>query len=148
MNQTPNTNKAQALASEKTELKREVGLFGGVSVLGGIMIGSGIFYLGSIVLQRSGMSMGLALLVWALGGLVVLFSGICYAELGAMMPKAGGGYVYLREAYGERVAFMSGFSNFILGSSGSIAALAVAFPEAIASLVPLSPWPARPSPSG
>ncbi|MBC2870066.1 APC family permease [Bittarella massiliensis (ex Durand et al. 2017)] len=139
MNQTPNTTKAQALASEKTELKREVGLFGGVSVLGGIMIGSGIFYLGSIVLQRSGMSMGLALLVWALGGLVVLFSGICYAELGAMMPKAGGGYVYLREAYGERVAFMSGFSNFILGSSGSIAALAVAFPEAIASLVPLSP---------
>ena len=91
MNQTPNTTKAQALASEKTELKREVGLFGGVSVLGGIMIGSGIFYLGSIVLQRSGMSMGLALLVWALGGLVVLFSGICYAELGAMMPKAGGG---------------------------------------------------------
>ena len=61
-----------------------------------------------------------------IGGLITLMSGICYAELGAMMPKAGGGYVYLREAYGERVAFMSGCSNFILGSSGSIAALAVA----------------------
>ncbi len=126
------------LQSEKTEFKREVGLFGGVSVLGGIMIGSGIFYLGSYVLMRAGMSQGLALIVWVIGGLVILASGICYAELGAMMPKAGGGYVYLREAYGERTAFMSGFSNFILGSSGSIAGLAIAFPEAISSLVPIS----------
>ena len=56
-----------------------------------------------------------------------MLSGICYAELGAMMPKTGGQYVYLREAFGERLAFMSGFSTFLLGSSGSIAALAVAF---------------------
>ena len=126
----------ELLISEKTEFRREVGLFGGISVLAGIMIGSGIFYIGGIVLLRCGMSLGLALLVWILGGLVTLMSGICYAELGAMMPKAGGGYVYLREAYGERIAFMSGFSNFILGSSGSIAALAVAFSSAIASLMP------------
>ena len=128
----------EALSSEKTEFKREVGLFGGISVLAGIMIGSGIFYIGGIVLLRCGMSLGLALLVWVIGGLITLMSGICYAELGAMMPKAGGSYVYLREAYGEKVAFMSGFSNFILGSSGSIAALAVAFSAAIASLVPES----------
>lgn len=128
----------QELTSEKTELRREVGLFGGISVLAGIMIGSGIFYIGGIVLQRSGMSLGLALLVWLVGGLITLMSGICYAELGAMMPKAGGGYVYLREAYGERVAFMSGFSNFVLGSSGSNAALAVAFSAAIASMIPSS----------
>ena len=128
----------EALSSEKTEFKREVGLFGGISVLAGIMIGSGIFYIGGIVLLRCGMSLGLALLVWIIGGLITLMSGICYAELGAMMPKAGGSYVYLREAYGEKVAFMSGFSNFILGSSGSIAALAVAFSAAIASLMPES----------
>ena len=128
----------EALSSEKTEFKREVGLFGGISVLAGIMIGSGIFYIGGIVLLRCGMSLGLALLVWVIGGLITLMSGICYAELGAMMPKAGGSYVYLREAYGEKVAFMSGFSNFILGSSGSIAALAVAFSAAIASLMPES----------
>ncbi len=126
------------LSSEQTELKREVRLFGGISILAGIMIGSGIFYIGGIVLLRSGMSQGLALLVWILGGLVTLMSGICFAELGAMMPRAGGTYVYLREAYGERVAFMSGFSNFILGSSGSNAALAVAFCSAIASLIPES----------
>lgn len=126
----------QDLSSEQTELKREVGLFGGISVLAGIMIGSGIFYIGGIVLERSGMSLSLALLVWIIGGLITLLSGICYAELGAMMPKAGGSYVYLREAFGERTAFMSGFSNFILGSSGSNAALAMAFCAAIASMIP------------
>lgn len=98
---TTNSNNLAALSSEKTELRRDVGLFGGISVLAGIMIGSGIFYIGAIVLQRSGMSLGLALLVWLIGGLVTLMSGICFAELGAMMPKAGGYYVYLREAYGE-----------------------------------------------
>ena len=134
---TTNSNNLAALSSEKTELRRDVGLFGGISVLAGIMIGSGIFYIGAIVLQRSGMSLGLALLVWLIGGLVTLMSGICFAELGAMMPKAGGYYVYLREAYGERVAFMCGFANFCLSSSGSIAALAVAFAAAISSFVPL-----------
>lgn len=137
MEQNQLQRRAAALASEQTELRREVGLFGGVSVLAGIMIGSGIFYIGGIVLERSDMSLGLALLVWAAGGLVTLMSGICFAELGAMMPRAGGSYVYLREAYGERVAFMSGFSNFILGSSGSNAALAVAFSAAISSLLPM-----------
>ena len=91
-------------STETIGLRREVGLFGGISVLAGIMIGSGIFYIGGIVLERSGGNLGLALLVWAVGGLITLLSGICFAELGAMMPKAGGYYVYLREAYGERVA--------------------------------------------
>ncbi len=75
-----------------------------------------------------------------MGGLVTLLSGICYAELGAMMPKSGGVYLYLREAYGERLAFMCGFANFTLGNSGSIAALAVAFAAALSSMVPLDEW--------
>lgn len=133
-----NQNNTPSISSESTEMRREVGLFGGISVLGGIMIGSGIFYLGAIVLQRSGMSMGLSLLVWILGGAVTLMSGVCYAELGAMMPRAGGSYVYLREAYGEGLAFMSGFSGFVLAGSGSIAALAVALSSGISSVFPLS----------
>ena len=72
MNENQNTHIMQELSSEKTELRREVGLFGGISVLAGIMIGSGIFYIGGIVLQRSGMSLGLALLVWLVGGLITL----------------------------------------------------------------------------
>ncbi|MDO5530971.1 APC family permease [Sutterella sp.] len=118
-------------------MRREVGLFGGISVLAGIMIGSGIFYIGGIVLERSGDNLGLALLVWCVGGLITLLSGICFAELGAMMPKAGGYYVYLHEAYGERVAIMCGITNFFLSSSGSISALALAFAAAISSMYPL-----------
>ena len=133
------TNDPSSLTSDRTEFSRDVSLFGGISILAGIMIGSGVFYLGSYVLIRSGMSIGLALLVWIIGGLVTLLSGLCYAELGTMMPKAGGGYVYLREAFGDRVAYMSGMSTFILGSSGSIAGLAIAFPEALSSLIPLTP---------
>ncbi len=134
---TPNNATSRSSSAPEVTLKRDVGLFGGISVLAGIMIGSGIFYIGAIVLQRAGMSLGLALLVWAIGGLITLLSGICFAELGAMMPKAGGYYVYLREAYGERVAFMCGITNFFLSSSGSIAALAVAFAAAISSMYPL-----------
>lgn len=122
-----------------TEFRREIGLFGGISVLAGIMIGSGIFYIGGIVLERSGMSLGLSLLVWLVGGLITLMCGVCYAELGAMMPKAGGSYVYLREAYGERTAFVSGFSSFILSSSASIAALALAFAGALSTVIPMEP---------
>lgn len=120
-----------------TALRRDIGLFGGISILAGIMIGSGIFYIGGIVLERCGMNLGLALLVWIIGGVVTLMSGVCYAELGAMMPKAGGSYVYLREAYGERTAFVSGFSSFVLGSSASIAALAVAFAAALSTVLPM-----------
>ena len=102
------------------------------------MIGSGIFYLGSYVLQRSGMNMGLSLIVWILGGLISLMGGLCYAELGASMPKAGGNYVYLNEAYHPAVGFMCGFSSWLLGGAGSIAAIAIAFPKAFSTLVPIS----------
>ena len=118
---------------------RELGLFSGISVLAGIMIGSGIFYIGAIVLQRSGMSLGLSLLVWAVGAIITLLSGICFAELGAMMPKAGGMYIYVREAFGDRASFVLGFSQILLTLAGSIAALAVAFAAAISSLFPLDP---------
>lgn len=126
------------LQSTETELSREISLFGGVSILVGIMVGSGIFYLGSYVFMFAGNSQGLALLAWVVGGIVTLISGLCYAELGAMMPRAGGSYVYLREAYGKSVAFMSGFSSFILGSSGSIAALALAFATILNNFVAIN----------
>ena len=108
------------------ELKREIGAFGGFNILTGIMVGSGIFYLGSYVLERSGMSQSLALIIWVIGGAITLLSGLCYAELGAMMPETGGTYIYLRRAYGKLIAFMSGATGYLLASCGSIAALALA----------------------
>jgi APA family basic amino acid/polyamine antiporter len=134
----PNVDRIESLQSESTQLNRVVGLFGGMSVLMGIMIGSGIFYIGSYVLIRCNMNLGLSLVVWIIGGLVTMISGLCYAELGAMMPKAGGQYVYLREAFSERLAFMSGFSAFILGNTGSVAALAVAFSMGISNFIGVS----------
>ena len=65
-----NEKRLESLTTEKTEFKREIGVFGGVSIIGGIMIGSGIFYLGSYVLERTGMDSGLALVCWILAGLI------------------------------------------------------------------------------
>lgn len=110
----------QKLSSEETEFKREISLFGGVSILGGIMIGGGIFYLGSYVLMRTGMSLGWALVCWALGGLISLLGGLCYAELGAMMPKAGGSTFYLNTAFHPLIGFLCGFSGWLISFPGSI----------------------------
>ena len=117
------------MSNNEQNLNREINVFGGVSILTGIMVASGIFFIGAQVLERTGFSMGLALLAWVIGGLITLMYGLIYAELGASMPVAGGYYIYLKEAYGKPVAFMSGFTNFALLSSGSIAALAIAFSQ-------------------
>ena len=68
---------------QEVGLKREMGLFGGIGIIAGIVVGSGIFYLGSYVLERTHMSMGLALLCWVVGGVVSILGGLCFAELGA-----------------------------------------------------------------
>lgn len=120
--------------------KKEISLFGGVSILGGIMVGSGIFYLGSYVLMRTGMSLGLALLSWILGGLVSLLGGICYAELGASDPRAGGLTVYLSNAYSPIVGFLAGFNNWLIAGPGSIAAIAIALPSALTVIMPMGEW--------
>ncbi len=133
-----NQQHVKELSSEKTEFKREIGVFGGVSIIGGIMIGSGIFYLGSYVLQRTNYNIGLALLAWILGGLISLFAGLCYAELGAAMPKAGGRTVYLTEAYHPCVGFLAGFCDWLIGGPGSVAALAIALPTALKPVMGIS----------
>ena len=114
------------LAGERTGFRREIGLFGGVSIIGGIMIGGGIFYLGSYVLQRTGVTLGLSLLCWLIGGVVSLLGGLCYAELGAMIPAAGGVPVYLSKAYHPLVGFLNGFTSWLLTGPASLAGGAVA----------------------
>lgn len=121
-----------------SSLKKEIGLFSGIAILAGIMIGSGIFVFASMVMVEVGYALGLSLLVWLIGGIITLFSGLTYAELGTMFPETGGYYVYLRKAYGKGVAFLSGIMNFVLSSSGSIALLALVFAEVFAYIVPIS----------
>lgn len=117
------------------DLKKEIKLFGGISILSGIMIGSGIYAFGGLVLFRAGNSLGLSLLVWILGGIITLFSALTYGELGTMFPETGGYYVYLKNAYGKRIAFLSGLMNFLLSSSGSIALLALIFSDILSTYV-------------
>ena len=128
----------QALTSDQTNFRREITVFGGISIIGGIMIGSGIFYLGSYVLMRTGMSEGLSLLSWFIGGLISLMGGLCFAELGASIPRAGGMTVYLNEAYHPLIGFLNGFSGMLIGGPGSIAALAIALPTALRSFTDIS----------
>jgi APA family basic amino acid/polyamine antiporter len=116
--------------------QKVISLYGGVSILVGIMIGSGIFFLGGQILSRAANSLPLSVLAWIIGGIITLFSGLTYAELGSLFPENGGYYVYLKEAYGKRVAFLSGFMNLILSSSGSIALLAIFFSTFLSYIVP------------
>lgn len=116
---------------------RVLGLFSSMSIIGGIMIGSGIFYIGSYVLKRVDFSPSMALLAWIIGGIVSLLGGLCYAELGASLPKTGGSTVYLNEAYHPIVGFMSGFTSWVLSGAGSIAAIALAFAVMIKGFVPM-----------
>lgn len=120
------------------QMKKEIGVFGGISIIGGIMIGSGIFYLGSYVMQRTNMSMGLALLCWVVGGIVSILGGLCFAELGACDPKSGGMVVYLNKAYHPAVGYSFGFTSWLISGSGSIAALAIALPTAMRNFMDLS----------
>ncbi len=131
-------HRMETLTSEETEFKREIGVFGGVSIIGGIMIGSGIFYLGAYVLERVGMDPGLALLCWVIGGLITLMGGLCYAELGTMMPRAGGRLIYLNEAYHPSVGFLSGFTDWLIGGPGSVASIAIALPTALMAFAELN----------
>lgn len=123
---------------ETGQFKKEMGLFSGISLIAGIMIGSGIFYIGGIVLERTQFSLSTSILVWTIGGVLTLLCGLCYAELGASMPKSGGGYLYLKEAFGEKVAFLSGWSSFLVSASGSNAALAIALVSLLSTIIPIS----------
>lgn len=112
-----------------SSFNKSIRVFGGVSILTGIIVGSGIFFVGSLVLNVLNYSTGFALLAWLIGGLLTLSYAWMYAQIGAHHPKVGGYYAYLRASYGPLVGFMAGFFNFVLASSGSIAVLALAFSE-------------------
>src|SRR4029077_3683217 len=92
----------------------------------GSMIGSGIFITSAESSRLSG-APGWLLLAWAVAGLMTITGALCCAELGTMMPRAGGVYVFLREAYGPSIGFLYGWTLFLVIQTGTIAAVAVAF---------------------
>ncbi|HEY3520902.1 MAG TPA: amino acid permease [Rhodanobacteraceae bacterium] len=105
---------------------RRVGPWSAAMVVIGGVIGSGIFVTPSSIARQTGSSAE-QLLAWVIGGVIALIGALCYAELGARRPQAGGGYVYLRETFGLMIAFVYGWSLLVANHSGSIAAVSIAF---------------------
>ena len=121
------------------DLTRTLRLGDLILVVIGTVIGSGIWVVPGAVLRASGGDPGVALLVWLVGGAFSLLGALTFAELGGMLPEAGGSYVYVREAFGPLPAFLLGWTLFLAIGSGSIATLAVAFGNYAGELVPVGP---------
>jgi basic amino acid/polyamine antiporter, APA family len=121
-------------------LPRVLGPWSVVGIVIGTMIGSGIFIVPSAMAQTL-QSPLLMLAVWVVGGILSFFGALALSELGAAYPHAGGMYIYLREAYGPLVAFLFGWTLFLVIDAGSMATLAVAFSSKyLPQFVDLSPW--------
>lgn len=118
------------------EFRRSITLLDATMVVAGIMIGSGIFIVSADIARNVG-SAGWLLVVWLLTGVITLIGALSYGELAGMFPQAGGQYVYLREAYNPLVAFLYGWTFFLVIQTGSIAAVGVAFAKFTAVLFPV-----------
>lgn len=117
------------------EFKKELKLFDSVMIVAGTMIGSGIFIVSSDIARQVGSS-GWLLLIWLITGFITIAGAISYGELAGMMPRAGGQYVYLREAWGKPVAFLYAWTLFLVIQTGTIAAVGVAFAKYTGVLLP------------
>jgi basic amino acid/polyamine antiporter, APA family len=114
---------------------RGLGLFDSTMIVVGSMIGSGIFIVSADISRQTGSAGGL-LVAWVITGVLTIAAALSYGELAAMMPRAGGQYVYLRESYSPLWGFLYGWTLFLVIQSGTIAAVAVAFARFLGVIVP------------
>lgn len=121
---------------EPRELKRTLGLADATSLVAGSMIGSGIFLVSSDMARDVG-SAGWLIVAWMLTGVITLIAALSYGELAGMMPAAGGQYVYIQRAFGKFTSFLYGWSVFAVIQTGCIAAVAMAFANYAAELMPV-----------
>lgn len=121
--------------AEQTSFKPTLGLLDATMIVAGSMIGSGIFIVSTEMTTYVGSS-GWLILAWVLTGFLTLTAAISYGELSSMFPKAGGQYVYLREAFNPLTGFLYGWSLFAVIQTGTIAAVGVAFSKFAAYIFP------------
>jgi APA family basic amino acid/polyamine antiporter len=121
--------------SETKTFRQSLGLFDATMIVVGSMIGSGIFIVSADIARTVGSSFYL-LLTWLVTGILTIIAALSYGELAAMMPKAGGQYVYLKEAYNSMIGFLYGWTLFLVIQTGTIAAVAVAFAKFTGVLIP------------
>jgi basic amino acid/polyamine antiporter, APA family len=121
--------------SSDTSLDRRLGPLDAAAIVVSNVIGGGIFFV-PILVARAVPDARAMLLVWLVGGALSFAGAMAYAELGALRPRSGGEYVYLREAYGPLAAFLTGWTSFIAGFSGAIAASSIALAEYLGRFLP------------
>ncbi|MET4579067.1 APC family permease [Ottowia thiooxydans] len=126
-------------ANEKSQPQPTLGLREAVAIIVGIVIGAGIFKAPSLVAQFTG-SPGWMLAAWVAGGLISFIGALCYAELAAAWPHAGGDYHFLHRAYGRRVSFLFAWARFSVITTGSIALLAFVFGDYMTALLSLGSY--------
>jgi basic amino acid/polyamine antiporter, APA family len=119
----------------ETKFKPVLGLRDATMIVAGSMIGSGIFIVSADIVRNVGSS-GWLVAVWLITGFMTITAAVSYGELSGMFPKAGGQYVYLKEAYNPLIAFLYGWSFFAVIQTGTIAAVGVAFSKFTAYLIP------------
>ena len=122
-------------SDSQPEFKRGLGLLDSTMIVIGSMIGSGIFIVSADIGRIVG-APGYLLLVWLITGVMTLIAALSYGELAGMMPHVGGQYAYLREAYNPFIAFLYGWTLFLVIQTGTIAAVAVAFAKFTGVLLP------------
>src|SRR5436190_14356374 len=126
---------AAVAENKSTGFIRGLGLLDSTMIVAGSMIGSGIFIVSGGISKQVG-SPGWLLVVWIVTGLLTVMAALSYGELAAMMPKAGGQYVYLREAFSPLCGFLYGWTLFLSIQAGTVAAVAVGFARYSGVLIP------------
>ena len=122
-------------AATDQNFKRSLGLLDATMIVAGSMIGSGIFIVSADITRNVG-SAGWLIAVWLITGFMTLTAALSYGELSAMFPRAGGQYVYLKEAYNPLIGFLYGWSFFAVIQTGTIAAVGVAFSKFAGYFIP------------
>ncbi|MEO6131252.1 MAG: amino acid permease, partial [Saprospiraceae bacterium] len=123
------------MSEQETSFKRSLTLMDATMIVAGSMIGSGIFIVSADMTRNVG-SAGWLIIAWLITGFMTITAAVSYGELSGMYPKAGGQYVYLKEAFNPLIAFLYGWSFFTIIQTATIAAVGVAFAKFLAYLVP------------
>ncbi|MDQ2863656.1 MAG: amino acid permease, partial [Bacteroidota bacterium] len=123
------------MSEHATSFKPSLRLFDATMIVAGSMIGSGIFIVSTDIVRNVG-SAGWLIIVWAITGLMTVMAAISYGEMSGMFPKAGGQYVFLKEAFNPLAGFLYGWSSFTVIQTATIAAVGVAFSRFTAYIIP------------